>query len=152
MKYLKDYDSSKDASMQVFENLIEGLKKHEVNNFKSWLHSVTKNYCLMQLRSTKTVSMDVEIEKNVTPLMEYGSFLHQENEISLESKLNGLEKAIQELKEEQRTCVELFYLKEKCYNEITEITGYSLNQVKSHIQNGKRNLQLLLSKINEPSR
>jgi RNA polymerase sigma-70 factor (ECF subfamily) len=42
--------------------------------------------------------------------------------------------------------VERFYLHQQSYQQIAEGTGYSLSQVKSHIQNGKRNLKLLLLK------
>jgi DNA-directed RNA polymerase specialized sigma24 family protein len=39
----------------------------------------------------------------------------------------------------------LFYLKELSYKEVADITQLDLKQVKSNIQNGKRNLQLILA-------
>src|SRR5579871_3069027 len=53
LKYLKDRDDAKDASMQVFEKLIQLLKGHEVENFKSWLYVTARNHCLMCIRSKK---------------------------------------------------------------------------------------------------
>lgn len=148
MKYLKDEEKSRDASMQVFEKLFEDLKKHEVEYFKSWLYSVAKNHCLMQLRAEKVQkTRDFELKIEYSRVMENGLEGHLNSVPEQEQKLNRLEEGIQALPEEQRICVELFYLKEKCYQEVAQITGYTLNQVKSYIQNGKRNLKLYL--VNE---
>lgn len=146
MKYLKDEEESKDAVMMVFEKLITELKKQEITYFKTWLHSVTKNHCLMKLRSEKKHENFIEIKKNLPELMESSSYLHLNNISEKEEQLQKMEKGIELLNNEQKICIELFYLKEKCYKEITEITGYSLNDVKSYIQNGKRNLKNYLIK------
>ncbi|MCB0402658.1 MAG: sigma-70 family RNA polymerase sigma factor [Flavobacteriales bacterium] len=146
LKYLKNEDEAKDAVLQIFENLLDDLKKHEINNFKSWLHSVTRNHCLMFLRKQQTLQKRVnefeavyqEEESFDTP------FAYHEKE-NKEVMLTKLEEAITMLKDEQRICIELFFLKEKCYNEVAEITGYDLKKVKSYIQNGKRNLANIMS-------
>lgn len=146
MKYLKNEDESKDAVMQIFEKLMTDLLKHEITNFKSWLHSVAKNYCLMQLRSGQTAAKkNEELKKDTSSFMENSYELHLNNTNEKEVALNKLEEAIQQLNTEQKNCIELFYLKEKCYHEIAETTGYSLIQVKSHIQNGKRNLKIYMT-------
>ena len=54
--------------------------------------------------------------------------------------------SLEELNPEQKQCLILFYLEKKSYQEISENTGFSLMQVKSYIQNGKRNLKILLDK------
>ena len=149
MKYLKDEDESKDASMQIFEKLLTDLKKHNVEQFKGWLYSVARNHCLMQLRAEqRQMEKDQELKKDIPVVMEMNHQLHLDGEEDKEAKLNHLEKAINSLNIEQKTCVELFYLKEKCYQEIVELTGYNMNQVKSHIQNGKRNLKIYLTEKN----
>ena len=141
MKYLRDADDRKDAVMQIFEKLLLDLKKHEVQNFKSWLHTVAKNYCLMQLRKKNP---ETPLLDNL--VVEKEHFLHREEEQELEERLTLMEEAINQLSEQQKKCVELFYLKEKCYQEISEHTGYSKNEVKSFIQNGKRNLKIYMEK------
>jgi RNA polymerase sigma factor (sigma-70 family) len=149
LKYLKDEDESKDAVIQIFEKLMEDLKKHEIENFKSWLHSVARNFCLMQLRKKQSATeKESEYKRNEPAVVDFEPASHLNNDHS-EIQLNMLEDALKLLATEQRTCVELFYLQEKCYNEIVVLTGYSLNQVKSYIQNGKRNLKNILSKKNE---
>lgn len=153
LKYLQDREESRDASMQVFEKLFIDLKKHQISNFKSWLHSVAKNYCLMQLRKNKGI-VEIESKENLTvsPVMEYHNYLHQESENQIEIKLSELEDAMKDLNEEQRICIELFYLKELSYQEVAANTGFDLNQVKSYIQNGKRNLKLIITKRNVSTR
>jgi len=142
LKYLKDEEQSKDAVMQIFEELVVKLKVHEVQNFKSWLHVLTRNYCLMYLRkssSNNTVSLEEVFVEN-------DEFVHQDIDDSREVQLNIMEKCMQNLPLEQRTCLELFYLQEKCYKEVAEITGYDMVKVKSYIQNGKRNLKICIEK------
>ena len=150
LKYLKDSDESKDAVMAVFEKLMNDLKKYKIENFKSWLHSTAKNHCLMQLRSSKANSMVRSDDiKDFNFVMESGYDSHHTPGIEKEETLNKLESAVKELKEGQRICIELFYLQQKCYQEVSEITGFSMNEVKSFIQNGKRNLKLMLENSNE---
>ena len=146
IKYLKDEDLAKDATMQVFENLILLLKKHQVENFRAWLHTLVKNHCLQELRKKskqKTSSYDTMFETSDMD-MEKEDFTHLDDKFQKEKDLELLEKAMVGLKEEQKLCVELFYLKDKSYNEIVEITGFDIKQVKSHIQNGKRNLKIIM--------
>jgi RNA polymerase sigma factor, sigma-70 family len=140
LKYLKDRDEAKDSVMQIFEKLQSSLKTQEINSFKSWLYVTSKNHCLMHLRAGKG-KIKVEIS---SPFMENTLVLHLEDEPELDQNLAKLERCIQTLAEEQRVCVRLFYLDEKCYKEVSEFTGFEMNKVKSYIQNGKRNLKLCL--------
>ncbi|SEK92061.1 RNA polymerase sigma-70 factor, ECF subfamily [Chitinophaga rupis] len=138
-----DEAASKDAVMQIFEELIPKLKQHEVQNFKSWLHVLARNHCLMKLRSLKTKEgRQVSIEDR--PLMENEEIAHHENGISLEDNLQAMEKCLETLPEEQQKSVNLFYLQEKSYREVAALTGYEMNKVKSYIQNGKRNLKICM--------
>jgi len=141
LKYLKNEEEAKDAAIQIFENLMKDLKKHEVSNFKSWLHSVSKNHCLMFLRKQQTKLKKVNEYEAVYQHEEVFEAPFSVNEdLVKEDLLTDLERAITLLKEEQQICIQLFFLEEKCYNEVADITGFSLKQVKSYIQNGKRNL------------
>lgn len=145
-KYLKEEEASKDAVMQLFEKLSADLRQHEVNNFKGWLHQVTRNYCLMQLRSVKN-----KFQQHMRPLdneeiinVETNTFLHPDSGQSLEDQLNSIEAGIDQLPVEQQQCIRLFYLEKQCYKDIASRTGYDLKKVKSYIQNGKRNLKLYM--------
>ena len=140
LKYLQDEDEAKDAVLQIFEKLFTDLFKHNIQNFPSWLHSVARNHCLMNLRKKKQIEKHEQILR-----FEKEQFHEQpdfEEKLIETQRMNGLNEALAELKEEQRVCIDLFYLQEKSYNEICDTTGYNYKQVKSFIQNGKRNLKL----------
>jgi RNA polymerase sigma factor (sigma-70 family) len=142
LKYLKDREESRDAVMQIFEKLMVSLKEHEISQFKGWLYVTARNYCLMQLRSRKGKKTE-----EISPfLMETDAEMHLQEGPEKEANLTKLEKCIETLGSEQKQCVQLFYIQQKCYKEITESTGFDLNKVKSHIQNGKRNLKLCMER------
>ena len=146
IKYLKNDDAAHDATMNIFEKLFNDLQKHQINNFKSWLHTVCKNHCLILLRKPNVlVSIDESEEENSHLFMQLSNVLnHDDNKHEKEEKLQVLEQSIFELKNKQRECIELFFLKQKSYQEISKQTGYTENEVKSYIQNGKRNLKIIL--------
>jgi RNA polymerase sigma factor (sigma-70 family) len=140
MKYLKDKTKAEDAVQQIFMKAFTHLPKEEINNFKGWLYILMRNHCLQQIKSERYyVEIDVvqiaeeNAEKTLIDSLEY-EVIHS---------------AMETLVSEQRECIALFYLKKMSYQQITELTGYSYMQVKSYIQNGKRNLkQYLLAKEN----
>jgi RNA polymerase sigma factor, sigma-70 family len=140
LKYLKDTEAAKDATLSIYEELIVKLKTHHVENFKSWLYVVAKNYCLMQLRKSKQ-HMVVELPGAV---MQTEDFSHLDSVLEKENELKRLENCIGTLNDEQNAVIKLFYLENKCYNEITNITGLDWNKVRSLIQNGRRNLKICM--------
>lgn len=137
LKYFKEPETAKDSVMQIFEELVVKLKRHEVENFKGWLHQLSKNHCLMQLRTPKKMRT-VEIDPN---LMQSEENVHLNGVLEKEENFKKLEYCIGTLTEDQRNVIKLFYLEQKCYNEIVEITKQDWNQVRSFIQNGRRNLK-----------
>ena len=146
MKYLQNDNDAKDATMQIFEKLLKELKKHHITAFKPWLYMVVKNYCMMEFRKAASQKMNTQkIVKEQQQNVETDVDAHLDEKAEKELMLNGLEKGLSALKPEQQQCVKLFYVEELSYKDIAEKTGFSLNDVKSHIQNGKRNLKLFLT-------
>lgn len=144
LKYFKNEADSQDATVRIFEKLMEDLKRMKVTHFKSWLYRVTQNHCLMELRKKQPHSTSIEeIEHAIES--EIGPNKFHEREI----RLSALDKALHDLKPDQKKCVMLFYIDELSYKEVADRTGLSLNEVKSHIQNGKRNLKILLEQNQE---
>lgn len=142
LKYLKSREESRDAVMQIFEKLVTSLLEHEVTHFKSWLYVTTRNHCFMYLRARKGKYFE-----EISPaLMETGLDPHQDDGQEIESNLSKLEDCMATLGDEQKQCVQLFYLEQKCYQDIMQATGYDYKQVKSFIQNGKRNLKICMEK------
>jgi RNA polymerase sigma factor (sigma-70 family) len=142
LKYLKVPELAQDAVMNIFEELVIKLKKHEVENFRAWLHQVAKNHCLMQLRTPKNLKT-VELPAS---LMQSEEDVHLNGVMEKEENFTRLEKCIASLADEQRQMIRLFYLDGKCYNEIVALTGQEWNTVRSAIQNGRRNLKICMEK------
>lgn len=137
LRYFKDPETSKDATMTIFETLIEKVKKQAIRDFPRWLYVVSKNHCLMALRSNKNHK---EIVTN--DFVEFELVQHPSNDHQMrEEQLLQLEKCLEKLEIKQQQSIRLFFLEEKCYKVVAEITGYELKKVKSYIQNGKRNLK-----------
>jgi len=143
MKYLKQEEEAKDSVQQIFVKVITELPKYKVEYFKSWIYTIARNYCLMRLRERQGRISEALTDYSLVSWDEDpGKNKHLEKDQLLEIMTQSLE----ELGKEQKLCVILFYLEKKSYQEVTESTGYTLMQVKSHIQNGKRNLKLLMEK------
>ncbi|MEO6489364.1 MAG: sigma-70 family RNA polymerase sigma factor [Ferruginibacter sp.] len=138
MKYLKNEEEAKDAVQQVFLKAINELHKYKVEYVKSWLYMVAKNHCLMKLRDKGKYT--VEINEQTLPSPQDG--LEKKEALQKENSLNLMAQVLKQLNKEQQLCVTLFYLEKKSYQQVAIETGYTLMQVKSHIQNGKRNLKL----------
>lgn len=148
LKYLKDRESSMDAVMQIFEKLIAEIPRHNIENFRSWLHVVTKNYCLMQIRSDK-----LQNKKLAEWAIGSDVFMESEPEMHpIDDDFSGMEKTLEDcierLKEEQKSCIRLFYFENRCYNEIADNLNINEKKVKSYLQNGKRNLKICLEEKN----
>lgn len=144
LKYLKDIDLSQDVLLEIFNNLFEQLVKYKIDDFKNWLLTVTRNHCFKLLKeNSKTTTLEYAHSSFLSI-----DFMENEHEINQhiekEDKLIKLEHALAKLKPEQRQCISLFYFDDKSYQEISVITGFAIKKVKSYIQNGKRNLQIIM--------
>jgi RNA polymerase sigma-70 factor (ECF subfamily) len=149
MKYLRDEEEAKDAVQQIFLKVITELHKYKVDYFKSWLYMVARNHCLMKIRDDHSRN-HLKLEEDTYKLAEDAS--NQQLHLQKDQHLELMEATLQELNAEQKLCVTLFYLRKQSYQQIAGTTGFSVMQVKSHIQNGKRNLKILMDKkLNSPS-
>jgi len=142
LKYLQDEEAAKDAVIQIFEELVEKLPSHEVQNFKSWLYVVAKNHCLMQLRKRNQTKRVVFDER----FMDFEDDFHLQRAMDDERLKNRMENCIKQLPPHQRTAICQFYLEELSYKEISLLMTDDIKKVKSFIQNGKRNLKICLEK------
>lgn len=139
MKYLKDKTAAEDAVQHVFMKAISHLPKDDIQNFKGWLYVLMRNYCLQQLRD-KHYHTDEAILYNVSATED-----DKEDRIWREATLEAMQSAIMKLEPEQKLCIQLFYMQKQSYKQIMEHTKFTFEQVKSYIQNGKRNLKLILT-------
>jgi RNA polymerase sigma factor (sigma-70 family) len=140
-KYLRDEEEAKDAVMQIFEQLITDLRKHEVKHLSGWLHTLARNHCLMKLRA-KTDTEEIFEER----FMELSDQNHLTTDWDLEDNLDRLDDCLKTLPADQKEAIILFFYEQKSYQQIVESTGFELNKVKSYLQNGKRNLKNCIEK------
>lgn len=150
MKYLKNEDDARDGVQQVFLKVIQELHKYKVDYFKSWIYMIAKNHCLMKLRDSQgKIPKEINEQLLAAPDELTDKQALTQNELALDV----MEESLKELNPEQQQCVTLFYLQKKSYQEVSDITGYSMLQVKSYIQNGKRNLRIIIErKLKEKSK
>lgn len=149
MKYLKNEEEAKDSVQQIFLKVIQELHKYRVEYFKSWLYMVAKNHCLMKIRERQG-KITVEVTDKTGGSGDDNSDLQALYQT--DHTLDLMNESLKELNPEQRQCVTLFYLEKKSYQEVSDTTGFSMLQVKSYIQNGKRNLKILIErKLKEKS-
>lgn len=140
MKYLKDKEAAQDAVQQIFLKALTHLPQGEIQNFKGWLYILMRNHCLQSLRDKTYLAAEEILEYlPATPDAKADLILH-------DATLERMEEALDELAGEQKICVQQFYLQKQSYQQIMEATGFTFAQVKSHIQNGKRNLKIALEK------
>ncbi|HEY4060529.1 MAG TPA: sigma-70 family RNA polymerase sigma factor [Puia sp.] len=142
MKYLKREEEARDSVQQIFVKVLQELSKYRVEYFKSWIYTIARNHCLMKIRDQHGHPAVLSDNMLAAWDEETGKGRHLEKDQQLEL----MEQSLQELGKEQKGCVILFYLEKRSYQEIAAATGFSLMQVKSHIQNGKRNLKLIMEK------
>ena len=139
MKYLKDTEQARDTVVELFAALPDLLKKHDVERFRPWVHTVMRNRCLLVLRNAKhAVAVPQELLQETSADDADAALLH-------ERTLQQLERAIEHLNDVQRTCIRLFHLERQSYQETAQRTGLNVEQVRSHLQNGRRNLRIILT-------
>lgn len=148
LKYLKNREDAKDAVLGVFEKLVIEYKIYEIRNLKSWMYVLTKNFCLMELRKKKAQGIRLKEWQDLQPeFMESPVDLHPID--GRDPKINeDLKRCMEELKIEQKECIRLFYYDNRSYREIASALHLDEKKVKSHLQNGKRNLKICLDQKN----
>lgn len=144
LKYLRRIDDASDAVMAIYEELVVKVSRYEIGEFRPWLYTVTKNHCLQRLRR-KNLEIPADFSERI---MENAAVTHLLDEKDDEKMLSVLEKCIEKLPDKQRQCIEMFYYQDKSYADITAATRFHLKNVKSYIQNGKRNLKICIGKEN----
>ena len=142
LKYLKDEEEARDAVQQVFLKALTELEKYRVEYPKSWLYTIMRNQCLMRLRTRGTATVGLDESRALSEEAGGGT----SEKLIDEARYIQLEEALEMLSPEQRTCITLFYLERKSYQDVCLATGFGFGEVKSHIQNGRRNLRIILQR------
>jgi RNA polymerase sigma factor (sigma-70 family) len=142
LKILKDAGKAEDAVMAIYEELPRKAREHQVESFRGWLYVLARNHCLMEWRKAQRRPTDHYAPEDMAR--------HDAVEAAFEYELpqgaSSLERCLAALVEQQRQCVTWFYYEDKSYKEIADLLAEELGKVRSHIQNGRRNLRICLEK------
>jgi len=137
LKYLKDKQLAEDAVIDIYMHVCKKALIHEIQVFKSWLYTVSRNHCLEVIRKQSALRQKQNKYEDVYS----ATYFHPDNE-NLEPLYEKMDQCIEKLKEDHKICIKLFYYESMSYEDITEKTDYTWNQVRSHIQNARRKLKL----------
>lgn len=146
LKYLQHEDEAQDAVMQLFEELIPKVLKHDIQTFRTWLYSVSRNHCMQILRD-KERSAQVEFQPDFMESDDILNLLDEEEDNG--ERIQALQVCMEKLPEQQRVSIIHFFSDGLSYADIVDATGFPLTKVKSYIQNGKRNLKICIEKTCE---
>ncbi len=136
LKYFKNEEDAQDAVMDIYEKLTKKALTHKVEYFKSWLFVVTRNHCLEKLRRKSTRS-----DKESMAARMYSAEVFHPDTVNNDQQVQILRQCLKQLDGLQKRCVEMFYFKKMSYADIAQSLELRFNQVRSRIQNGRRNLK-----------
>jgi RNA polymerase sigma-70 factor (ECF subfamily) len=143
LNQLKSQTEAEELSMTVFNKISSDLKRIEVRQFSDWLYKLVLDLCNIEVRK-KTAGKGESKQILIEELSDEKNDLYINTEDGVKLDSNSLRLAINTLNESQKICIDLFYIQNRSYKEVAETTGYTINQVKTNIQNGKRLLKSYL--------
>lgn len=140
MRIVRNVEEAKDLAAETFIKAFEHLERFKPGHpFLPWLSRIATNLCVDHLRRRNRFRFQAVAENHVVANSDGESSAEDQEELK-----TRILKAIKMLKRAQRRCFCLFYIHRLSYQEISELTGYSLQQVRSHIQNGRRKFKICM--------
>ncbi len=147
IKNLKSQKEAEDVTLTIFNKISSDLKRIDVTDFSKLLYQLVKELCDIEVKKKNATGEESKmiLIDELTKESDDNLYINSDKpKLSLDA--NNLRLAIDTLNESQKICIDLFYVQNKSYQEVADITGYSLNQVKTNIQNGKRLLKTYVEK------
>ena len=137
-------EDSKDLTLRVFQKTYDVLPNTTIERFDHWLLTMTRHECFDFIRQQAKERTHLlrwqEIQRKEDGFMLNEAFrrLWYTEEIA-QDKL--LENGLADLTPPQQKCLNLFLYEYQSYQEIAHATGFSIREVKSHLQNGRLKLK-----------
>ncbi len=134
-RLLRSDEAARDATQDVFARVLNRLDTFRGDNFPGWLKAIAVNCCL------NTIDRD----KRWAPLEAAGEA--PAADLGPELQLLRLEEGVRarhliaRLPERQKIVFCLKYIDDCSYQEIERLTGFSNKEVKSFLQNARRNFE-----------
>ncbi len=146
LHYLGTTERAEDATAAVFEELLRKLPGQRIETFRAWLRTFVRNFCLMQLRREKRDPLRQTAAHEIgSDLMQSAAAEHPDYDLDpADTTERHLKDCLQQLNDLQRDCIRQFYYQDRSYREIAETLQLATGRVRSHLQNGRRNLRRCL--------
>ena len=132
--FFDDGSAAEDATQETFLRAYLYIAQFHGGDFSSWIMRIAKNACIDEWRKRRPVS---EFDETTTA----GGSAADTFSSSIDLRLT-VEKVIKEMRflpSEQQQCLEL-KIEGYSYEETAVRTGFTVDAVKSHLQNGRRML------------
>ena len=132
---------AEDLAQETFVRAYRGLGGlREETKLSTWLFAIAKNCAREQLRSRRRNEGNVEIDAE--PAFELRDEGRSPSGTLLDKELSGvIQRALMKLDEDKRTVFTLKVLQQRSYEEIAEITGYSVGKLKTDLHRARAEMR-----------
>jgi len=139
MSFFKNTTDTDDFVQEVFIKVYKSLGKFKGESaFSTWLTRIAYNTAVNAVNRRKEYAPIADEE-----IIEDSNFTPEEKEIR-RLTIEAVHEAIAELPEKYAICLELYFFYDIPYEEISVITAYPVNTIKSHIFRAKSILRAKL--------
>ena len=142
--YTKDMDIAKDIVQDSWRMILRKLPNlKDPDRFGSWALTIVRRKALDVLKKK------IKHQENLKSYQQLVKASDMSNtEVGDKEKIShSLKDAIANLPLDQKEVLTLFYIEEYSLNEISEITGVSLNTIKTRLFRAREKLKIVLKKI-----
>ncbi len=135
LRILRNEEDAKDI---VQDSLIKLWDKREVlgniKSHKSFALTIIRNACIDLIRKRKP-------ETNHQENLERSDKLNPEKQLDISDQLEKVKQIINQLNKQQRELIQLRDIEELDYNEISEITGLTVNTIRVNISRARKEIR-----------
>jgi len=134
-RMLRSDDAGRDAAQEVFARALERLSTLRGENFPGWLKVIAVNHCLNTIDRNKRLVPIEHADTAPAPGPSPDARLLHAERVALARRL------VARLPDKQKVVFCMKYIDGFSYDEIERLTGFSGNEVKSFLQNARRNVE-----------
>ena len=136
-----DRSLAEDLAQETFVRAFRGLSTlREETKLSTWLFGIARNCAREQLRTRRRDAGNVEIDAE--PAFELHDRARTPSGELLDKELSGvIQTALARLDEDKRTVFTLKVLQQRSYEEIAEITGFSVGKLKTDLHRARAEMR-----------
>lgn len=144
LRFVKESETAEDVIQDVMVKLWQKRQEADsIENLEAWLMVLTRNRSLDILRRDKEKMVNVDEAYGISDKAPIPDKLMEQTDL-----LNQLNICLDQLPEKQRQIFHLREIEQLSYDEIVQVTGFTLDDVKVSLFRARKHIQRMLSKIN----